>query len=354
MARRLLPIIILALLVSGCATTGRVGGGQVADPETFTLTGSTRFKGEPLSTGEITALMAEPGGMAYTAPINRDGSYHLDLPAGPYFLKGRSLDPSSRTELFSFWMNNPIQLYGDIPVPIILPFVTSTALPQSSPGQGISGKVFKEGEPVSGAVVAVFLDANGTFHGLPYAQSPPTNDSGEFSVNVQPGKYFILARSRMEGGNFQGPLLKGDLAGFYPHNPVFLRAEESLILDVPMVPINRPRGTGTLVPGEAIIVEGRVTAITGEAVPDVRVVLYSIPEMLGRPVFISSPTDETGSYTMEVSRSGKFYAAARSVIGRPPETGELMGFYDGSQDHSIVLQWGDRLKKIDITVKEVW
>ena len=211
-----------------------------------------------------------------------------------------------------------------------------------------------EGEPVAGAVAAVFLDANGAFHGLPYAKSLPTGESGEFILNVEPGKYFILARSRISGGDFQGPLLKGDLSGFYPHNPVFLREGQSLALDVPMVLVKRPRGTGTLVPGEVITIQGKVTAVTGEGVEDVRVVLYSIPEMLGRPEFISSPTDKTGSYTLEVSRSGRFYAAARSVIGRPPETGELMGFYDGSEDHSLVLRWGNRLEGIDIVVKEVW
>ncbi len=345
----ILSLVLLLVTLGGCAATG-----QRADEETFVLTGSTRFKGEPLSSGVITALRAEPGGMAYTTPVNQDGTYYFDLPAGPYFLTGRSLDPVSRTELFSFLMNNPVQLYGHIPVPIILPFVTSTALPRSRPGRGIRGKVFLEGEPVSGAVVVIFLDANGAFHGLPYAKSLPTNDSGEFTLNVGPGKYFILARSRSSGGSYQGPLLKGDLSGYYPHNPVFLKAGESLILDVPVIPVNRPRGTGSLVPGETIVVEGVVTTVTGEPVPGVRVVLYSIPEMLGRPMFVSSPTDESGTYTLEVSRSGKFYAAARSVIGRPPETGELMGFYDGSEDHSLVLKWGGRLKGINITVREAW
>jgi hypothetical protein len=83
-------------------------------------------------------------------------------------------------------------------------------------------------------------------------------------------------------------------------------------------------------------------------------VLYDIPEMLGRPAFISSPSDEEGRYRLEVSRGGLYYAAARSVIGRPPETGELMGFYDGRDDHSLVLKVGDRVDGIDIMVREVW
>jgi len=267
---------------------------------------------------------------------------------------GRSLDPVSSSGLFSFWNNNPIHLYGHIPVPIILPFVTATAAPQSINGLGIRGRVLKEGEPVSGAIVAVFLDATDDFHGLPFQETAPTGADGEYYLDVGPGKYFVLARSRSMAGTFQGPLLKGDLSGFYPHNPVILRSGDGLMLDIPMVRVNRPRGSGTLAPGESIIVQGEVTTITGEAAAGVRVVLYNIPEMLGRPVFISSPTDENGSYRLEVSRDGRFYAAARSVIGRPPETGELMGFYDGTEDHSLLLKMGDRLEGVDIVVKEVW
>jgi len=342
----LLPLLLI--VVSGCASTAHL------PDDLFTLSGSTRFNGEPLISGEITAQVAEPGGKTFTAPINQDGSFMFRLSAGPYFLTGKGWDPASGRELFAWLTNNPAQLYGHLQVPIILPFVSSTDVPQKLSGQGIGGRVLMEGEPVSGAIVAVFLDATGDFHGLPYFQSAPTNDAGKYDLDIGPGKYFVLARSRSTAGTFQGPLLKGDLSGFYPHNPVILREGEGLILDVPMVRVNRPRGSGTLVPGESIIVEGKVTAVTGEAVPAVRVVLYSIPEMLGRPVFISSPTDEDGSYKLEVSRDGRFYAAARSVIGRPPETGELMGFYDGTEDHSLILEMGDRLEGVDIVVREVW
>ena len=344
----LLPLLLLISVVSGCAST------QHPADDLFTLSGSTRFNGAPLSSGEVKVLVAEPDGKAFTASINQDGSFMFHLPAGPYFLMGKSQDPASGMVLFAWLTNNPTLLYGDIPVPVILPFVSSTDAPRKISGQGIRGKVLKEGEPVSGAVVGVFLDATDEFHGLAYQESSPTDADGGYYLDVRPGKYFVLARSRGTAGTFQGPLVKGDLSGYYPHNPVILRAGEGLLLDVPMVQVNRPRGTGTLAPGESIIVQGMVTTITGEAAAGVRVVLYNIPEMLGRPVFVSSPTDGTGSYRLEVSRNGRFYAAARSVIGRPPETGELMGYYDGTEDHSLILEWGDRVKGVDIVVKEVW
>ena len=267
---------------------------------------------------------------------------------------GKSVDPATGENLFAYWSNNPVRLHSDTVNPVVLPFVLSTELPVTADGKGIQGKVLFEGEPVEGAVVAVFLDATREFHGLPYAESSATDRSGQFSLNVTPGTYFVLARSRALGGSFQGPLLKGDLAGFYPHNPVTLRGGEGAVVDLPMVKINRPRGEGSLAHGEAIVVEGKIRTITDEPAAGIRMFLYDIPEMLGRPVFISSPSDEEGHYRLEVSRGGLFYAAARSVIGRPPETGELMGYYDGSEDHSLVLEVGDRVKGVDVVVREVW
>ena len=299
-------------------------------------------------------MKAEPGGTVYRTPVREDGGFSIDLPPGTYFLMGSGPDPLSGKDLFAFWNNNPLPLYGDMSGSVVLPFAESTGKPAVIQGRGIRGRVLKDGEALTGALVAVFLDANGEFHGPPYAESPPTGEKGEFFLDVMPGRYFVMARLRASGKPFQGPLLRGDFAGFYPHNPVMLREGEGLMLDIPMVEVNRPRGEGSLAHGKAIIVEGRVTVVGGEPVSGVRVVLYSIPEMVGRPLFVSSPTGDDGSYRLEVPRNGKFYAAARSVIGKPPETGELMGFYDGTPDHSLALEMGDRLKGVDIVVKEIW
>ena len=352
--------ILMAALTSGCITTGQLVD-RVVDPPTdkaagqsYTLTGKTRYQGQSVPGGEVVAMRAEPEGTVYRTTVLEDGSVKMDLPSGPYFLMGSSTDLASGEKLFAFWTNNPLRLYSDVIDPVVLPYVVSTRPPVLADGKGIQGKVVFEGEPLAGAIVAVFLDAAGEFHGLPYAESAATNSSGEFELAVTPGRYFVLARSRALGGSFQGPLLKGDQAGFYPHNPVTLRDGERLVLDVPMVRINRPRGEGSLAHGEAILVEGNIGTITGEPAPGIRMVLYDIPEMLGRPAFISSPSDSEGRYRLEVSQGGLYYAAARSVIGRPPETGELMGFYDGTEDHSLVLEVGDRVDGIDIVVQEVW
>ncbi|MDF1535352.1 MAG: hypothetical protein P1S46_02485 [bacterium] len=342
-------VIPLLAIVTGCASTR-----QLAD-STYNLIGTARYEGSSLPSGEVMVMRGEPGGAVHKTAVLENGSFEINLPSGPYFLMGSSQDTVSGKKLFAFWANNPLRLFGDMTDAVVLPFVESTPPPVIvEGGKGITGKVLFEGRPVQGALVGVFLDASGEFRGLPYAESAATDSSGRFILNVTPGRYFVLARFRVPGGSFQGPLLRGDLAGFYPHNPVTLREGEGLIADLPMVKINRPRGEGSLAHGEAIIIEGSIQTITGEPAAGMRMVLYDIPEMVGRPAFISSPSDDNGRYRLEVSRGGLFYAAARSVIGRPSETGELMGFYDGTEDHSLTLEVGDRVQGVDIVVREVW
>lgn len=341
-------LFLLLLLAFSCAT------GQDVTGPAYTLTGETRYLGEKLTAGEVVLSGVGPGGAVHRTMVGKDGSFAVVLPPGPYLLTGWGTDPATGKRLFAYWNNNPVRLHQDGKEPVILPFVESTGPPTAVNGEGITGRVLNAGSPVPGAVVGAFLDSGEGFHGLPYAESRPAGADGGFHLSVEPGRYYLLARVRSGGGAYQGPLLKGDLAGYYPHNPVILRTGEAFVLDIPVMRINRPRGAGSLAHGEAIIVAGTVKDVAGEPVPGVRVVIYASSEMLGRPDFISSPTDGKGGYRLEVPRGGTFYAAARSVIGRPPETGELMGFYDGTEDHSLTLEVGDRLEGVDIVVREVW
>jgi hypothetical protein len=169
-----------------------------------------------------------------------------------------------------------------------------------------------------------------------------------------PGTYYLVARHRSSGHTFEGPLLKGDLVGYCPHNPLILRSGTGLEVDVSMAEVNRPRGSGSLSTVKPIVVSGLIRTEAGYPASGVRVVLYGSADMLGRPLFISSESDAEGRYILEVSTEGVYFAAARSAIGKPPERGELIGFHAGSADRSLDLRNGKRFDDVDFTVKERW
>ncbi len=346
---RALLITLVVGLSGGCTVHS-----EIKDVEFITISGETRYKSEILPGAKIIAVKENQPESITEATVGSDGTFKLSLKRGSYYILGKGSDPSDDSSLAAYWAGNPLNLFGPFSGKFVLPFYLETDPPVAAEGEGARGRVLHEGEPVSGAVVLAYLDLTTGLHGPPYMISTRTDEDGIFSMQPGPGTYFLAARKRNASVAQSGPLLKGDLAGYYPHNPVTLREGQELSIDIAMTVVNRPRGEGSLSPGEAIVVEGVVTDDTGNPVEGVRACLYNSSEMIGRPAFISSPTDSEGRYRLEASRVGTFYLAARSHIGGPPEPGQLMGFYRGREDRSVELRWGKHLSGLDIKVLSVW
>lgn len=340
---------LVVISAVGCATRDRI-----IESGHYVISGVTRYDREPLPSARILASRNSPVGKTTEVTAGPDGSFTLNLEQGSYYIMGEGKDPADGSPVVAYWAGNPLNIFGPVPERFFLPFVKRTSPPGTEMGSGIRGRVRYGERPVSGAVVAAYLDLASGLHGPPYMASSATDKDGRFALDVEPGTYFLLARKHMGAMVQSGPLLKGDLSGFYPHNPVTLRSGQGLVLDIAVDRVNRPRGEGSLSPGEAIVLEGIVRNELGEPVEGAWAFLYDSPDMIGRPAFISSPTDSEGRYRLEASRVGSFYLAARSHTGGPPEPGQLMGFFPGSEDHSVRLQWGEHLTGLDIKVLEVW
>ncbi|WP_303722705.1 carboxypeptidase-like regulatory domain-containing protein, partial [Malonomonas rubra] len=76
---------------------------------------------------------------------------------------------------------------------------------------GITGKVFlkQEGQPLSGAYVNVYPNHAPNLLGPSTYISSPTDASGNYRIDVPPGKYFVVARKRLNG-MATGPINPGD------------------------------------------------------------------------------------------------------------------------------------------------
>ncbi len=344
-----LSTALILVSVYGCAAQK-----TVKKTGLVTIEGETRYNGEILPGAKIVAFKGSPLGDFVEADTGPEGGFILELEKGSYFITGKGTDPSDGRPLAAYWVGNPLNLYGAFTGKFILPFVLETDPAELTAGEGIRGHILSRERPVAGAVVFAYLDLSSELHGPPYSISSTSDEDGEFSLATMPGTYFLTARKRLDGVSRQGPLLKGDLAGYYPHNPVTLREGRGLLLDIALVKVNRPRGEGSLSPGQAIVLEGTVTDETGNPAKGVRAYLYSTSDMIGRPAFISSLTDESGQYRLEASGVGTYYLAARSHIGGPPEPGQMMGFYQGSDDHSVILRWGSHLTGLDMKILKVW
>jgi hypothetical protein len=72
-----------------------------------------------------------------------------------------------------------------------------------------------------------------------------------------------------------------------------------------------------------------------------------------KPAALSFLTDAHGRYTIILPGPGRFYVGARDGYGDNPAPGELFGHYQGSPDHSLLLEAGQVMDGVDIVVEGV-
>jgi hypothetical protein len=373
---RVLALAATAGLAAWSCATAPAPVPAVPAGSVFTLHGQARFAGHALAGAVVTATRAaSPGAVPGPAPqtlSGADGSFSLLLSPGSWNLGGHAPGPAG-AGLVSVWGGNPLDLFGPPGEEVTLAFFPDPGLPAPRKDPGIGGRVLLDGAPVEGVAVMVYL-AGSPLKGPPFMSAPPTAADGLFDLPLDPGTYEIVARKRAGGGlggpgmmggsagtvfpgggpsGAEGPMHKGDLAGAYPHNPVTLREGGGLTLDIPVTGIKKPREGGTLASGQAILLSGIIRGPGGNPAPGARALLYPGAAMSGRPAAISGPADAEGRFKLEAAKEGTFYLAARERIGAPPMSGELMGTYDASDDHSLALKWGMRVEGIELTMEPV-
>lgn len=296
---------------------------------------------------------------------DKDGMYQLPLPAGTWYLVARGQDdpvagPVPVGGLFSYHGSNPFTLVpgSSMEVNFSLARKTAAAIVKPTADQGagtLSGTVTREGNGLAGVQVKLYLDAESAFRGLGYAAAPPTDERGAFSFDFLPDSaYYVVARKHGVGTG-PGPLVEGDLYGYYIDNPVQVRGGTAVEISLELVSKGRetgnadgrPRPSGTQI-------SGRITDGAGAVVRGVYAFAYEEKVMAHKkPTFISQQADAQGRYIIQLSGGGTFYIGARSAYGDSPGKGEWYGRYDGTSDHGVTVAAGASVAGIDIRVERI-
>jgi len=357
---RLLVRFKLALALLACATTAFAGG---------TIQGKVSYQ-EKGQEGVIVALYSVAGeritGKAdYDAgPTQADGSFSLAVAPGQYFIVAKKFAdpaiPGQDGDLFSYYGGNPIVVgegetinMGMSATPI-LPVKEAT----KAGGTGIRGTIYADGKPLAKARVTLYQDTTTIFRGIGYA-STITNAKGNFAFSLEPGEYYVIARKRM-GKDKMGPLTEGDFFGFAHDNPVKVEADQFSIINVNSSTKHVKVKTGgqdiTLggtVKAGATTISGVIRGKDGKPVAGVYAAAYRDSMMTQKPDFISNPTPADGSYSISLSEGGEYFVGARNTLGGPAERGDLLGRYDGNEDHVVNIATDEKLSGIDIVVEPV-
>lgn len=332
--------------------------------------GKVNHQGKPMEGAVVHGYTAYDAGFRgageyRSRPTGKDGTFDLSLPPGRYFVVAKKSGHGTDSELapgdsWAYYGGNPV-VVGDgetINIGINCTPITEVGARQSPGGTGIRGVVLAEEGPLGKARVTLYQDGESIFRGIGYASSL-TNAKGEFSFNLEPGVYYVIARKRM-GEDKMGPLGGGDYFGFAHDNPIKVEKEHysaiSLYAVNKLVKVKEGGQEvtlgGTVKAGETVI-EGVVRGRDGKPVPGVYANAYRDSMMTQKPDFISGKTGQDGVYVIHFAEGGEYFIGARNTIGGPAEKGDLLGKYEGNEDHSVKIRTGEKRKGIDIVVEPV-
>jgi len=337
---------------------------------TSVVKGKVNCQGKPLEGARIYLYSKYDGGFRGKAdyqagPTGKDGVFEVSATKGKYYLIARKIVRGSAErplpgDYYSYYGGNPVvAAEGEtINIGINCAQVMDVGEHRRPGGTGIRGRVFADGKPLDHARITLYQDGETIFRGIGYA-SVLTNKDGEFSFNLEPGSYYVVARKR-SGEDKMGPLGEGDFFGFAQDNPVEVVNDSFTMISVNTVNklMKVKEGGqdvtlgGTVKAGETVI-EGTVLGFDGKPVAGVYASAYRDSMMTQKPDFISKKTGPDGRYVINLSEGGEYFVGARNTIGGPAEKGDLLGRYAGTEDHSIKVKAGEKLKGIDITVETV-
>lgn len=330
--------VSLVAVTMGCAASR----GAVAPSPAATGTARVRLMHrERAVPGAVLTAIRHPGVSdleeRVVAVSGPDGRGELSLPPGNWYLAAAE----ATVGLFGWYGSNPVQIRPGERLDLALPAVPAGGVASvvSVPAgeEAVAGTVAGESGPVAGADVAFYLDASTQFRGPAYVEAR-TDEGGAFAARISPGRYWLIARRRSGRQPF-GPLEVGDAFGFYPGNPVEVRAGERVALRLPAVAVLKKSGWSA--PSALRVrLSGTIRDVAGRPLAGYRAFLHAKAAMLGKPEFVSEPSGPDGSYLLWVDREGVFYLGARAEIGRSREEREVIGLYAGAPDHAIAVRLG--------------
>jgi hypothetical protein len=261
--------------------------------------------------------------VAEAAPVGLDGTYTLELPPGSYYLTARDgSGPLRPGNYFCYYSGAPVQVvagsYRNVGFNLVR--VPTEAAPEKAPRSGIRGEISFQGAPLERSYLYVYQDAEKGFKGPAYLIQPV--EKGTFRATLPPGRYWLLARKRLRGGQF-GPIETGDYFNYYHGNPVTVAAGE--VREVKIETITRLSMLEDDPNATFVGVRGRIVDAAGKPVARLHVFAYRDPEMTGTPEFFSAPTGAEGKFDLSLPEGGTFYLLARQEFGGPAGEGELYG-----------------------------
>lgn len=216
---------------------------------------------------------------------------------------------------------------------------------------GITGTVTlkADGRPVEAAYVNIYTDTVSNLLGPSQFLSRPTDKEGHYTLDVPPGRYYVVARKRMTGGP-TGPIAPGDFFSEHQRVVTEVVAGKLSVVDLPVVAMRSPMFfKGEVVDHESDTgIRGRLVDGNGRPVPGGFAMAYHDPDMKRLPDYASTLSDADGNFTIYLPAAGTFYLAARMHAWDMPQPGEPYGRLGGEAPTGVAVAKGSFVDGITI------
>jgi hypothetical protein len=293
----------------------------------------------------------------------RFGTAQFQPPSGSYILTadwrpdGDYTRPRRPGDRFAWLGGNPLLVSSEIggEITLVLEEVPQPLAPHVVPatGSGIVGRVMQGRLAVADAGVYAYASTDSAFKGNDFEALVRTNSSGEFTLPLPPGKYYLLARLRADNSVDLGPLHKGDLLGYAPQNPLVVEQGHFTTSIVPVVPLKMLRSLAESSAIKPVIIDGQIVDRSGQPMTGVYAALYGNPNMVDRPSFRSEPTGPDGRFQLTVLVPGEYFLAARTGYGGAPPSGGWFGKWSEKTGPAISVKTGTDRTEIKIVVDRI-
>ena len=215
----------------------------------------------------------------------------------------------------------------------------------------------KQGGPMAGGTVFFFKESTGPAPSIDrYWRIPDetaTIDSeGKFTANLVAGTYYFGAIKRASGSEF-GPPREGDYFLSVTDGkgkPRKFVVKSGGTVNVGTIADAVPHKQSNVKDQQGITaIEGAVTDLDGKPVEGIIVFAFTMPGMVGKPLFVSDRTGNDGKYVLRLQSGGTYYLRAREVYGGgAPKTGEFMGGLGKGEAAKVVVKTGETIAGIDL------
>lgn len=192
------------------------------------------------------------------------------------------------------------------------------------PITGSYGQVKSASGAMANIWVYAYRSQQGGFRG-PADFAARVDEDGRYLLDLLPGRWFLVARSRQQGP-LTGPPQPGDAWSVYQENPLILQPHEAQRIDFQLQPVASALlfRAGNLISGETGF-SGRLVGPDGHPVVGAVALAYRDQNYRRMPEHSSGAVATDGRFNLYVATPGQYCLVARERTRGQPSQGEFYG-----------------------------